>query len=256
MAKQTRVQEVADAIAFKIVSGKYAVGGNLPGVRKLASEYDVNPSTVQIILARLETDGFVKSRPGSGYSVIDIEQFGGIATWKYIFRFAQQIPDRAVRHYSEMLDFRTLVMVEALKRLAEDSKRYPVATVRKALEELELAMKISADDMVEVSRAQIHVLRSILIATEQAVLTSVINSISDVYLNVPAVMTSMTLRPEVQVDMWKMVIKEWEEGTVSLVKVERSAILLRSFDGMLLDHFRALVTSPKYNPNIPGSDAP
>ncbi|PCJ34580.1 MAG: hypothetical protein COA99_14530 [Moraxellaceae bacterium] len=250
MTNRTRVIDVADEIAFRIVSGKYAVGENLPGIRKLATEFSINPSTVQIVLAKLESIGFVKSRPSAGFSVIDVETDGGIATWKYIFRFAQQIPDRAVRLYRDLLDFRSLIIVDALKRIAKEPQRFSVATVRREVERLELVMKTSSDDCLEIARAQINTLRALYIATEQAVLTSVINSISEVYLEVPAVMQTMTDKPEVHVEMWKFLILEWEQGTLSEETIQVNIQLLKSFDDILLKHFEQIVTSPGYKPDI------
>jgi len=70
------------------VVGRYRAGERLPSVRDLAQAFGINPSTVQVVLGRLQTSGFVSGHPRLGFVVRDIEQLGGIATWRYVFRFA------------------------------------------------------------------------------------------------------------------------------------------------------------------------
>lgn len=251
MADRTLVSQVTDAIAFRIVSGKYVAGEHLPSVRKLAVEFEINPSTVQVVLARLESSGFVNARQASGVTVKDVEQFGSIETWKYIFRFAQQIPDRAVRICKELLSFRTLIITEALKRIQEDPSRYSTASFQKAIESFEHVLKTSPEDVLEISYTQIQAVRSILIATEQTVVTAIANSISEVYVQVPAIMQVMSKDPQLTLEAWKFLLKEWEAQTLSDQKIKEAKKLLKLRDEELLLSFKEIVMDPNYQPEIP-----
>src|SRR5437870_344274 len=86
---RTVVDAAADTIAVRIASGIYPVGSPLPSVRALAADLGINPSTVQVVMARLQTVGFVEPRPRVGMVVRDYHLYGGIETCRYVFRFSQ-----------------------------------------------------------------------------------------------------------------------------------------------------------------------
>jgi len=50
--------------------------------------------------------------------------------------------------------------------------------------------------------------------------------------------------------MWKFLISEWEQGTLSEETIQVNIQLLKSFDDILLKHFEQIVTSPGYKPDI------
>ncbi len=58
--------QVAWRLRALIASGKLAPGDRLPGVRQLAEDAGVNPNTARSIYQRLEADGLVETRHGSG----------------------------------------------------------------------------------------------------------------------------------------------------------------------------------------------
>jgi GntR family transcriptional regulator len=68
-ARATLVERVTEQIAFRIASGTYPPGEKMPSVRALARELGINPSTVQVILGRLQETGFVEVNPGVGFVV-------------------------------------------------------------------------------------------------------------------------------------------------------------------------------------------
>ncbi|MCB0221231.1 MAG: GntR family transcriptional regulator [Chrysiogenetes bacterium] len=251
MSARTVVQKTAEAVAFGIVSGKYAVGERLPSVRKLAAEYEINPSTVQVVLAHLQSSGFVSAHPGLGFIVKDIETYGGIATWRYIFRFAQQLPDRAAKIFEELLEYRIITILDALERIARNPGKYDPAPVRRAVEQLHLIGKASPGNYAEIARAEIHALRMLHVATGQTVITAVMNSISEVYLEVPAVMQTMSSNPKQHLGVWYGMIEAWEQGNLSERGLPGVAKLLRDHDRRLNKYFRELVSSPDYRPELP-----
>lgn len=61
--------EVMDAIRAKVASRAYAVGDRLPSIRSLATSMDVSPSTVVEAYDRLEAEGLVRARRGSGFYI-------------------------------------------------------------------------------------------------------------------------------------------------------------------------------------------
>lgn len=246
MSTRSVVQETADAIAFWIVSGKYGPGERLPSVRKLAAEFSINPSTVQVVLAHLQSSGLVSPHPGLGFIVRDIELYGGIASWRYIFRFAQQLPERAVRIFEQILEFRLLVILDCLRKIASDPARYDSAQVRRAVEQYQLLVRSDPENYVDISRAEVQAFRLLLVASGQSVHAAVMNSIGEVYFEVPAVMRTMCAHPKQHLSVWYGLLDSWEQRTLSEKSLPQVAELFRDFDRKVLGYFRKYVASPDY----------
>ena len=59
-------KQVTDQVWQAVVTGKLAVGDQLPSVRALAEDLVVNPNTVARAYADLARDGLIESRAGRG----------------------------------------------------------------------------------------------------------------------------------------------------------------------------------------------
>ncbi len=59
-------KQIGDQVRLAVVTGKLAVGDQLPSVRALAEELVVNPNTVAHAYADLTRDGMIESRAGRG----------------------------------------------------------------------------------------------------------------------------------------------------------------------------------------------
>lgn len=64
------VQLVSD-FSRRVVTGEWAAGARIPGVRELAVDLGVNPNTVQRALAELEREGLCRSERTVGRFVTD-----------------------------------------------------------------------------------------------------------------------------------------------------------------------------------------
>ena len=72
--KKKKYQEVADFILSDIKSGLYKKGENIPTIRDLARQYNVNPQTVNKATSHLATLGYLEARQGSGSIVTEPEK--------------------------------------------------------------------------------------------------------------------------------------------------------------------------------------
>lgn len=63
--------QLQEELEFRIVTGAYPPGSQLPGVRALAQEAAVNPNTMQKALQELERDGLVFAQRTSGRFVTE-----------------------------------------------------------------------------------------------------------------------------------------------------------------------------------------
>lgn len=75
---QTLYRELAGDLARQISEGVYVAGERLPGVRGMASERSVSIATVVAAYQALEDDGFVESRPRSGFYVRARQALAGL----------------------------------------------------------------------------------------------------------------------------------------------------------------------------------
>ncbi|HXK22425.1 MAG TPA: GntR family transcriptional regulator [Myxococcota bacterium] len=238
---RTIVEETAERIAFQIASGAYTPGERLPSVRSLAAEYGINPSTVQIVLARLQSSGFVEARTGVGFLVRDIALVGGIETWRYMFRFAQRLPDRAIRLLEQTLATRRLLIAKALEGLAAQPLDSSLSSLRRAVARLELAFGSEEADLLEAAWAELHATRIALASGGQDVLLAIFNSIGEILIEIPEVLAATYGEPESHLAFWRALVADWENGTWTTESRTTLEAMVREFDAAAVDRFRKLI---------------
>ncbi len=59
-------EQIKGAIVLAILSGRLVQDDQVPSIRDLAARLKVNPNTVIKVYERLEAEGFLKTRAGSG----------------------------------------------------------------------------------------------------------------------------------------------------------------------------------------------
>lgn len=85
-------QQVYEQIARGIESGVYPAGKKLPSIRECARELGVSNTTIELAYQRLTSEGYVRARRGSGYTICE---FGLAPTSKF---------DRFTAEYQNNLD--------------------------------------------------------------------------------------------------------------------------------------------------------
>lgn len=236
--------EVTDKVAFEIASGVYGPGERLPSVRELAERYGINASTVQVVIARLRTAGFIESSGSrrGGMIVRDIEQLGGVDTWQYVFRFAQRLPERATKLFEGFLATRRILVLEVVKRVAAQPDAFDLGPLRREVERLRLVTE-SDPTPERMARAEMRTARVLLRQVDEPVLLALYNTIGEVLLTVPAVLEAMYREPSFNAAMWTSMIEAWDRGDVgpeSLALAERT---LASFHVTCVSRFRELLAA-------------
>ncbi|SNX62172.1 regulatory GntR family protein [Streptomyces sp. TLI_55] len=67
-------QRVAEVLRTRMTDGVYPVGSFLPPQRELTKEFDVSRDTIQRALRELSDEGWIRSRQGSGSTVIKTQR--------------------------------------------------------------------------------------------------------------------------------------------------------------------------------------
>jgi len=237
------VDEVTDRIAFEIASGAYVPGDRLPSVRALALQHRINPSTVQIVMSRLRAAGFVDGAHRSGFVVRDIELYGGIDTWRYLFRFAQDLPERATRLFENFLATRRVLVMEVVRSIARAPSTVDLRALRQAVEQMEaLAQRDASAE--ELARAELQASRLFMRQADQPVLLALYNTIGEILLTVPAVLRAMYSQPDFNVTMWRSLIARWESGAslgVTEAELATASAALAQFHVKCVERYRRLV---------------
>jgi len=236
------VEDVADAIAFEIASGRLAPGESLPSIRRLAARYEINPSTVQLVLGRLRTAGFVEPRQGVGVVVRDIQLVGGIETWRYVFRLSQGLPELTVSTVRDALETLRIFYETFHARIVAHPGKFDPGPARGALRRLELLAAGERPAPGDVHRGVLAVLRAGLLAFGGGVTLAVLNSLGEMLGEIPEVMTALYADPAEHVWFWDQVITSWENGDAELGR--QALDMLTDWHEVALDRLRAGLATP------------
>ncbi len=237
------VDEVTERIAFEIASGAHVPGERLPSVRALALRHRINPSTVQIVMSRLRAAGFVDGAHRSGFVVRDIELYGGIDTWRYLFRFAQELPERATRLFENFLATRRVLVMEVVRTIAHAPSTVDLRALRQAVEQMEALARRDASPE-ELARAELQASRLFMRQADQPVLLALYNTIGEILLTVPAVLRAMYSEPAFNIMMWRGLLARWETGVsmgVTTTELAAASAALAQFHVKCVERYRRIV---------------
>ena len=67
-------EHVVDGFKKLIITGIIKKDEKMPSVRELASQYAINPNTIQRAYRDLETQGYIYSVPGKGSFAVDVKE--------------------------------------------------------------------------------------------------------------------------------------------------------------------------------------
>jgi len=137
-------ERIARVITRDILRGIYPPGARLPTLRELAIVFEVNPSTMQRALVRLEAIGLVTARQGSGLRVNDPLVSGDMSVLPDWFAvLVAEEPHRAVTMLTEVLEMRRMLASRLVQRN------------RPAILEVMTAMTVLPEDMIGRSSAEV-----------------------------------------------------------------------------------------------------
>lgn len=77
----TLQRQLLDACRKEIATGAIPAGSKLPALRKLADELGISRNTVEAAYRQLVQEGYVRSKPGSGYVVEELDIDEMLAAW-------------------------------------------------------------------------------------------------------------------------------------------------------------------------------
>ncbi|MFB4308548.1 GntR family transcriptional regulator [Actinomadura sp. GTD37] len=243
MTGGTVVEDVAERIAFAIASGRLRTGERLPSIRRLAEEYAINPSTVQLVLGQLRAAGFVETHHGVGAVVRDVEAYGGVETWRYLFRFSRRLPDLAERILRDVLETLRMFYGSVLDKIEGRPGAYDPAPARRAWRRLDMLAKDEKATPADVHQCVLEVLRAGCMAVGGGVFLGVLNSLGPMLAEVPEVLDAVFDAPGVHVWWWDQLIGAWEAG--DLGPARQAIELLDDWHADVLGRLRTAFDGPR-----------
>jgi DNA-binding transcriptional regulator YhcF (GntR family) len=107
--------QLAEMFRIQVASGSWMIGNRIGSVRELASEYQVNPNTIQRALAELEREKLLITERTSGRHITDDREI--------IRKLRRDLADQALVEFTERMHKIGFIQNEVLKMTADYLKR-------------------------------------------------------------------------------------------------------------------------------------
>ncbi len=210
---QVAPERIDRALTRRILRGEYAVGANLPPVRTLAEEFEVNPNTVQRALARLEAKGLVTARWGSGVVVNDPARSGDLSLVPERLAALDDDPEQSAGVLADLLEVRRVLAARLVTRHREQ-----------VLDVLDPLPMVALDGGPEtVWRADMALARAVVGATGNSVMVALVNSIERALEELPLLVAAMYGDPERNIRSVEQVLAAVRDGGSDLAaRLERA----------------------------------
>ena len=223
ISKTSAVDEATTALRRVMLDGEFAVGARLPPERSLAETLGVHRATLRCALARLEAEGLVRARHGSGYEVLDFLKTSTAALLGPLLDRPSTPPVRLLQARDLLLMRRHLAaaLFERLSTVPD----LDLCGVDDAIAHLATKLSASVEDF---AAADLAVVSALLDATKSEVLSLCLHPVSTVLLGWPALMRAMYRHPEANVERWRAV-RAWLAAP-AMVSASQLADALSTFD--------------------------
>lgn len=246
MGARTVVADVADELARRVASGRYAPGGLMPSVRGVAEEFGMNRATAQLILGRLESYGFVHARRGKGFTIRDVREEGGVEVYRRLFRLSMPTPELAIAMFGDIVAMERQILFDALLSYTATRQRIDRRILERDVDTLESLARDANPNPAGMLAAEVALVRRLLGALGHTMQRAVLNSIGEMIAEVPeAVAAYYAVGPELHVLVWRALVAVWEAGSSpSPAQIEQFESLFGAFHERVVDRFAELVTGP------------
>jgi DNA-binding FadR family transcriptional regulator len=214
-SRPSAVDVCAQALRQAILRGQVAAGERLPPERQLAASFGVNRVTVRGALARLEAEGLVSPRQGSGYTVHDYLRAGGPDLIGALVELARG-QRGAAAIAADLLLVRRQIARAVLERLA-GARRLDPAPVRAAIAAFARAVASGAK-VDALAEADLAVAQALVAATGSPVLQLCMNPVAQLLRSLPSLARAMYAHPRRNVEAYEALSKWLERRDRELVE--------------------------------------
>jgi DNA-binding FadR family transcriptional regulator len=129
-SRRRAVEDVAERVRDRILSGEVAPGARLPAERDLAEEMGTSRLTLRAAITRLEAEGLVRPLHGSGTEVLDFREHGGIDLIAYLATQSFEGGEVPLALLRDLLELRRIVAVQLLPLVAVRASEEEILALR------------------------------------------------------------------------------------------------------------------------------
>ena len=194
---------VVDAISLRILRGELRPGARLPSVRALAEVHDVNVSTIQRAIARLEEIGIVVAKPRSGVEVLDPARHAGTGLWPVVLRHASEQRERAIALLRDVLDTRRALSVEVGRALVHVPRERYASELDDAIERFARVVRQEGAPLSAIAESENEIIRTALIAVGRPAVLAIHNDIGAMLISSEPVLRVIYVDPERPLELWR-----------------------------------------------------
>ncbi|MFC4373960.1 GntR family transcriptional regulator [Nocardia halotolerans] len=243
MGTRTVVADVADELARRVATGEYRPGDLMPSVRQVAEEFGMNRATAQLTLGRLESYGFVEARRGKGFTIRDVREDGSMDAYRHLFRFSITAPGVAAEMFADIVEVERAIVLEALLAYTGGEKVLDPVELAAAVDELEALAREAVPDHARIITAEVALVRRVLGVLGMSMQRAVLNSITDMVLEVPEAVTAyFAVAADLHVLVWRALLAVWDADTgPTEAQLALFADLFALFHEKVIARFDALV---------------
>lgn len=151
MNKENLTLEFTEDIKQKIFEGKYKIGDSLPPLRKLAQEYAVSRSVINVGIARLDAQGYLKIHKRQKITVNDYLAKGSLDVIRDMAFCSNK--DYKNKATGDILAARKLIELESVKLASNRCQVKQLMLLDNIINKEEKLVLAEINDYVEIARA-------------------------------------------------------------------------------------------------------
>lgn len=139
--ERTLSDRITDILTKQIRSGAYPINSRLPTEKVMTEEYGVSRTVIREVISRLNSEGLVETRQGSGTVVLD-------PSYSDAFRLGRLDTDPA-RGVLRIIELRRGLEAEMAALAAERRTPQQMINIKKALNDIDKTVKAGGDGVQE-----------------------------------------------------------------------------------------------------------
>jgi GntR family transcriptional repressor for pyruvate dehydrogenase complex len=249
IARTSVVDAVFIQIQRELLAGRLAAGGRLPPERELAATLGVNRLTLRAALGRLEAQGFLTTKHGSGTLVTVWQEHAGLDALAHCLAAVTPGPERSsegrfeapfVALVASLLEIRRVLVAESVALAAA---RHTVDDL-KGLRALALAQKGRAHDLAAFARGEVAFQRALIRAGGNIGFELMLNTFARVAVEQPNLVALLYDRIDISVGFYDAIFELLASRDADAVRASVRGVLEAIDEAWAVRHGIALQVSP------------
>jgi len=234
-SRPSAVSETADRLRRAILGGEHPVGTQLPPERALSERFGGSRLTLRSAIARLQTEGLLRSQQGAGTRVLDYRTSAGVDLLGDLLGLSLAQGTLPADLLADLMELRRMLAVEVLGLAAERGKPEELEALRAHL----MAQRELLHDAEAYVASDLEFARLVVRAGHNMALELLSNSLGRVIVAAPSLAPAFLVNAEGTLAAYDSLLGWVETGDGQRVRAEARR-LLEQLDNDTMERVRAL----------------